>query len=187
MQQSLSRSFFLMISLLACSVVALTTGCASGGFKLTREYAGFVNRQNVVIRVILYILTGVVFFATILIDVVVNNTMDFWNGQVSQGTYEFHQGGKTYVARHEILPGTSLKRSTIRVYGEHRALIQDVVLQETTSGEIEMFVDGQLRARVHDLSSLPMVSVMDEKGQLVEEKPVLFEAPIRAATALARR
>lgn len=64
----------LMIGLAVWSAV-LATGCASGGFKLTRQYAQFVNRQQLILRIVLYILTSIVFAATLLIDAVIFNTM----------------------------------------------------------------------------------------------------------------
>ena len=79
-----------LLCVTALSVAMLATaGCASGGFKLTREYARWVNSKNIILRIILYILTAVVFAVTMLIDLVVFNTMDFWNGTVSQGDYKF--------------------------------------------------------------------------------------------------
>jgi len=152
--------------------MTFASGCASGGFKLTRQYAGFVNRQMIIIRIILYILTSVVFAATMLIDMVIFNTLDFWQGRVSQGTYDFTKGDKTYHARHEILPDSKLKRSTIHVHDRDQKLLQVVVLRETVSGEIEMWVDGQMRTRVRDISSLPVASIFDAKGLLVGERTI---------------
>ena len=177
MKQLLFKPFFRLSSLLTCLVLALTTGCASGGFKLTREYAGFVNRQMIIIRIIVYLFTGIVFAITLLVDLVIFNTMDFWQGHVSQGTYDFHKDGKTYVAHHEILPGSSLKRSTIQVFGTDKKQLQEVVLQETSTGEIEMSVDGKLRARVRDIGSLPVASFFDANGAATQEKYVFFDLP----------
>src|SRR5690606_10112033 len=100
------------------------------GFKITRQYARFVNSQMIVLRIILYILTSIVFAVTLLVDMVVFNTIDFWNGTVSQGDYEFKDGGKTYHARHEILP-SKLKQSTIKISDENGKHLQEVVLRET--------------------------------------------------------
>ena len=111
----ISKLLFYLSSLSASAIMALTTGCASGGFKLTRQYAGFVNRQPTILRIIIYLLTGIVFAVTMLIDMVIFNTIDFWEGRVSAGSYEFKKGDKTFHVRHEFMPGTILKRSTIRV------------------------------------------------------------------------
>jgi hypothetical protein len=159
--------------------MALTTGCASGGFKLTRQYAGWVNSQNIILRIVLYILTSVVFAVTLLIDAVVFNTMDFWEGRVSQGTYEFKDATKTYQVRHEFQPGTQLKRSTIQIKDLNQARLQEIVLSETASGEIEMFIDGKLRTRVHSISEAPVASIFDGSGKLVDEHVVLI-APTMA-------
>ena len=157
---------------IACAIMALASGCASGGFKITRQYAGFVNKQMIVVRVILYLLTGVVFAVTMLIDMVVFNTMDFWEGRVSAGDYHFESGDRIYVARHEILPGSKLKRSTVKVFNKDKKLAQEIVLSEAATGEIEMMVDGKLRARVRNVSELPVASIFDVNGSLVNEAVV---------------
>lgn len=161
----------------ALSVAILfSAGCASGGFKLTRQYARWVNSQNIILRIIIYILTGIVFAVTLLIDMVVFNTMDFWNGTVSQGDYNFKGEDKVYHVKHEILPGTLLKRSTINVFThDEKTKIQKVVLNETPTGEIEMFVDDKIRARVKNISSLPVVSVYNKAGQFLENQILRFD------------
>ena len=172
-----SKTLFYIGSFFACTIMAFNTGCASGGYKLTREYARWVNSKSLILRIILYILTAVVFAVTLLIDTVIFNTMDFWNGTVSEGKYEFRDQEKIYQVHHEILPGTGLKRSTIEVKDSSSKLLQTVVLNETTSGEIEMSVDGKVRSRVRDITSIPVASIFDERGKLVEEKPLIFAAP----------
>src|SRR4051794_31680669 len=97
-------------ALAAVMAMALTTGCASGGFQLTRQYAGFVNRQPTILGAVIYILTIPVFVVTLIIDMVYFNTMDFWSGKVSAGTYEFNKDGKVFQVVHEDLP-SKLKRS----------------------------------------------------------------------------
>lgn len=172
------RSFWkksLLVYTALSVAILFTAGCASGGFKITRQYARFVNSQNIILRIILYILTAVVFAVTMLIDMVIFNTMDFWNGTVSQGDYQFKGENKTYHVKHEIVPGTLLKRSTIQVFGEdEKTKIQKVVLNETPSGEIEMFVDDKIRARVKNISSLPVVSVYNQAGQFLENQVLRF-------------
>ena len=150
---------------LASFVMAFASGCASGGFKLTRKYAGFVNKQNIILRIVLYILTGVVFAVTLLIDMVVFNTMDFWDGRVSQGTYHFQKEGMQYAVHHRYVEG-GLRESHIEVLDAHKKKVQDVLLKELPDSQIEIYINGHLRARVSDISSLPQVSVFDSRGQL---------------------
>lgn len=173
----MSRILFYLASFAASLVLALTSGCASGGFKLTRQYAGWVNSQTLILRIVLYLLTFVVFLVTLVIDAVVFNTMDFWEGKVSQGTYDFKDGDKTYQVHHEFQPGTHLRRSTIRIRDVRQTLLQEVVLSETATGEIELFVDGRKRASAQDLTTLPVVAVFDEKGNRVEKRPLWFLSP----------
>ena len=161
MQRLLLKKCFFPSALLASLAIGLTTGCASGGFKLTRQYASFVNRQEIIIRIVLYLLTGIVFAVTLWVDLVFFNTIDFWEGRVSQGTYDFKKDGKTFVAHHEFIDGTPLRRSTLNAFDPNGKQIQKVVLQETQGGQIEMFVDGKIRARVKNISSLPVATIFD--------------------------
>jgi len=171
---------------LASLVVAFSVGCASGGFKLTREYARFVNKQHIIVRIIIYLLTTIVFAVTLLVDMVIFNTMDFWQGRVSAGEFKFSEGEKTFHVRHEILPGAPLKRSTIEVFNPEKSLLQTVVLQETTGGEIELFVDGVLRGKVRDLEGLPLASVYDAKGEWQNDRMILGEALTPALKSASR-
>jgi hypothetical protein len=113
MAKKMRGLLFYVASFVACGIMALTTGCASGGFKLTRSCARWVNKQNLILRIIIYIFTAVVFAVTILIDYVIFNTIDFWEGTVSGGHYDFQDSDRNYHAFHEVMPGTQLKRSTI--------------------------------------------------------------------------
>ncbi|MBC7370746.1 MAG: DUF3332 family protein [Bdellovibrionaceae bacterium] len=186
MKNSISKLFFYVSSLLACTVIAFTTGCASGGFKITRQYAGFVNKQFIILRIILYIFTTVVFAVTMIIDMVIFNTIDFWEGRVSEGHYEYNKEGRTFQVHHEVIPGSLLKRSTIKVLSDKKELLQTIVLLETNKGEIEMSVDGQLRTRVRDINSLPVASIYDQKGSLVEDQILWVPGPVSVITASQR-
>jgi Domain of unknown function (DUF3332) len=130
--------------ILSSLVLAFTTGCASGGYKLTRQYSGWVNRNNVVIRVVLYILTLPVYAVTLLIDTVIFNTMDFWDGRVSQGTYKFEKDGQMYVVQHSLDEKSGLRQSRIEI-ASNTAKTQVVLINETPAREIELRVDGVLR------------------------------------------
>jgi hypothetical protein len=170
--KSLSKLVFYSAALPASLIMALSTGCASGGFHLSREYAQFVNRQPVVIRVVLYILTAFVFMFTMLIDLVIFNTVDFWNGRVSAGNYEFHKDGKTFVAHHEYQEGTKLRKSTIKILDENEAAGHEIKLVEMLSGDIEVFVDGKRRAQMKDINEIPLAVVYDESGKVVARELV---------------
>lgn len=183
----ISKRIGLIGALLATFMVAFTTGCASGGYSLTRQYARWVNSQNVIIRIIIYLLTGIVFAVTMLIDLVVFNTMDFWTGKVSQGVYEFDGEGKTFLVEHRILPESGLKQSVIKVSSTEGKLLQEVTLRETMAGQIEMLVDGARRALVDDFSSLPQVSVFDAGGSLVKQSALWAEMPLIPARFMAGR
>lgn len=169
--KAFARPGFAMITIWSGLMMSFTTGCASGGFKLTREYAGWVNKQNIVIRIILYLLTSIVFAVTLLIDLVINNTMDFWEGRVSQGTYQFESEGRTYVAVHSK-DEQGLKSSVITISGRDLAKPQVVDLRETKNGKIELRVDGVLRTQVENIYESAEVLNFDSKGKLTSRAPL---------------
>jgi hypothetical protein len=158
----IKKMLFSIVTLWSALIMSLTTGCASGGYKLTRSYAGFVNKQNIIIRIVLYILTAVVFAVTLLIDAVVFNTMDFWEGRVSQGTYKFESEDKVYVVAHSYQSGTELKKSHIEVYSAAtKQKLQEITLQETKDLKIQVYVDGTLKEEVDHLQAVTKVSHLD--------------------------
>lgn len=182
MNISIRKSLGYLTSLLACLVMSFSiSGCASGGYKLTRQYSGWLNSQTLILRIILYLLTGVVFGITLLIDWVVFNTMDFWQGKVSSGTYEKADGDKIYYAIHEIVPGENLRRSTLQVKDKNSKLLKEVKIQEIATGEVEMYVDGVLKTRVSDISLLPVAKIFNRKGQVTEEKMLFTETMLISA------
>ncbi len=159
---------------LACFIMCFTSACASGGFKWTRKYASFVNSQHIIVRIILYILTAVVFAVTMLVDLVIFNTLDFWQGKTAAGSYKFEEGGKTFHVKHEHQGDKKLRKSIIKVMGDDNSLLQEVVLNETISGEIEMYVDGKIRTRVNNIKELPVASIFDENGKLTKQTTLLL-------------
>lgn len=181
----MSRVMFWVTSILASLIMAVNSGCASGGYKLTRQLAGWLNKQMIVVRVVLYILGAFVFGITMLIDVVIFNTIDFWEGKVSAHSFEKQEGDRTYFVKHEYQPGTQLRQSSITV--TEKEFRQDIVLKETPNSEIELYVDGQLKSRVSDIHSLPVAKMFNEKGQIVEEKAIWTSFSATAEALLARR
>lgn len=175
MQKFLSKLLYFTGTATACLMMIFTTGCASGGWELTRDYSVWINSKKTVLRVVLYILTIPVFLITILIDTVVNNTIDFWRGKVSDGTTTvFHKDNKSFFVTHEILTG-DLKRSTI-IVKEGEKLLQTVVLSETQKHEIELSVDGVVRTRVGNIeNALPLLSSFDKNGKMIEQKNLHLE------------
>jgi hypothetical protein len=165
---------FLSVGLIWMSMAQL--GCASGGFKLTRQYAHFVNRQNIVIRVVLYLLTAVVFAATLLIDMVIFNTMDFWEGRVSANTYQFEKDGRTYMVRHFYEGPQKLRNTEIKIYSSagkvDEKLEQTLKISEQANGEVLFFQNGVLKARAADIYDLPSITRYDEKGHQLSEVPL---------------
>jgi len=169
-----SKICFYLGSILACLPLAFTTGCASGGYKLTRQYSGWVNSQNIIIRIILYLLTGIIYGITLLADWVIFNTIDFWEGRISDGRFDYREGDRTYHVHHETLSESKLKRSTIEIFNSKNQLIQTVVMSQTAQGEIETRIDGKVRSRIRDLSGIPIATHFDIAGMQIEEKTILF-------------
>lgn len=164
---------FGMIFTAIWTAVLATTGCASGGWKITRQYAQFVNKQSLIIRIILYILTLVVFAVTIAIDAIIFNTMDFWEGRVSQGIYQFNKDGRQYVAHHSYQEN-KLRVSRLEI-SENGKLLQEVILRETPDQKIDVIVDGVKKAEVDSINSVPNLSYFDAKGVKTYSAPMFTE------------
>lgn len=147
-------------------MIGLGTGCASGGFKLTRKYSKFINSQNVVILSFLYILISFVFIVTLVIDAVIFNTIDFWEGRVSSGVYPFEKVGTLYAVHNEVHGASELKRSTIKISTANKKLLQEIQLKETPLGHIQLYVDGILRKKVENIQDLPTVTSFDRDGKV---------------------
>jgi hypothetical protein len=90
------------------------------------------------------------------------------------GDYQFKDGTKTYNAHHEYLPGTKLRRSVIHVTDSAGAAAQEILLSETPSSEIELYVDGKLRMRVSDIASVPMAAIFDANEKLLQKQSLNF-------------
>lgn len=173
MKSIVLRPTFYLFAFFACAIMTLATGCASGGYKLTRRYASWLNSQQLIIRILLYLFASVIFAITLFIDFVVFNTMDFWEGRISAGDYFFKQDGKNYYVKHEFLPGTNLRRTSIRMTDANGSLLQEAVLTETPNSEIELYIDGKLRTRVRDIHSLPVASIFDKDGNIIDNQVIL--------------
>lgn len=182
----MQKLFFYVSAFLASSVIALSTGCLSGGFKLTRQYARWVNSQMIILRIVLYIVTLPIYAVTLVVDAVLFNTMDFWNGTVAAGAYKFDHEDKTYFVNHGFQPGTQLKKTQVQIKDKSLALLQTMDLLETPSGEIEMYIDGKLRTKVTDVNSFPIASVFNAQGEKISEEGVLTSMPLANAQVLAR-
>jgi len=159
-----------LMAVLAFSVTILTigqTGCASGGFKLTRKYARFVNSQNIIIRIVLYLLTAVVFAVTLLVDSVIFNTMDFWEGRVSASEYEFQENNRIYAVKHSYEGEKRLRKTVIQVFsGVEKTIAPEsvVVLSETEAGKVQLLENGELKATVESIYDLPKI-VLYKNGE----------------------
>jgi len=147
------------------------SGCASGGYKWTRAYSQWVNSTHIVLRILIYLLTGVVYYVALIVDLVIFNTMDFWNGRISKGTYEFKEGDKTYVVTHDIQNG--LRNSIIKIH-QSNGQIKTLEIRETSQNEIELYQDGRLQAKGTDLNSLPQIVVYKADGKTIDSQTYLF-------------
>ena len=138
-----------LITLTAFSSVALT-GCAAGGFKLTRGLARWNNSKSIVPRILIYIAFGLllpVYIITLLVDFVVMNTIDFWEGTVASQNVNYEEKGVHYAVAHVRDP---LRHTTIRMsIGDQLKSV--VELRELENGKIALSIDGVRRAELNDI------------------------------------
>ncbi len=153
-------------------------GCASGGYQLTRKYARFVNKQNIIIRVVLYIFTAFVFAITLLVDAVIFNTLDFWNGRVSASNYEFEQDGKTFLVQHSYKGDNNKLRNTkIEIFKTELysvgAVEKTIEISELPTGEVELREDGVLKKTFDSADHLKLSAKAEKKYiQPLNQRPV---------------
>ncbi len=167
-------------------VSCFSTGCASGGFKWTRKYATFVNQQQIILRVVLYILTGIVFAVAMLVDLVVFNTMDFWEGRVSANDYTFEKDGVTYLVKHSYEGEQKLRNTKIRIFKKHAptagAPDATIEIAETDKKTVNVLENGILKATVESIYDLPQL-VSYENGKEISRKTLSFEGPAKQIAA----
>jgi hypothetical protein len=141
-----SVGFRLLAAITACGIGA---GCVSGGFMTTRTVAKWLNSQNIVLRVVLYVFIWPVFLITMLADEVIFNTIDFWSGKVTAQNSVFEKDGVRVQVAHSLTP---LRRSVFTIDGKNgeHSIIE---LRESALGSIEVYKDGQKRTEVKDIRS----------------------------------
>ena len=165
----LKKFVLLPILVVGTSAISLV-GCASGGFKLTRQYARFINKQTLIVRVILYILLGVGFAVTLAVDGLIFNTIDFWEGRVSASDHVFENEDHIYHVQHRLQDG--LRETQIRVSDNDTDLvISRITLRETKNGVIQILEDGVVRAEVSEIQDVLHVFGIGPIGvQKIEER-----------------
>lgn len=168
MYLSFKKIILVFSAFLSAGLAMVTTGCASGGYSLSRGLAGWINKQNIFLRIILYLFIGGAFFFTILLDMLIFNTVDFWTGRVSAGTYEFKDAKRVYVVNHSF--EGDLHRTQILVNDLDGKKIGEVLLKETASHEVEYFENGNLKAKFDGIESVPRVTRFDDKGQILKQE-----------------
>lgn len=161
-----SLKIVLIIGVAIASLVSL--GCASGGYKLTRTYAQFVNKQNIILRIVLYILTGIVFAVTLLIDAVIFNTMDFWNGRVSANDYQFEKDGQLFIVKHSYKGvDKNLRNTEIQVFKKELFEVgtAEVTLEisELASGKIELKENGVVKKTIDSIADIQLSAEVEKK------------------------
>lgn len=160
-----------IVSVWVALIATQFSGCASGGYKLTRKYSQWVNSNHIIIRVIVFLVTMPLYGILLLIDAVIFNTIDFWTGTVAKGTYEFNKGDKTYVVTHDIKDG--LRNSLIKITNADKTQ-NTIEIRETATHEIEMYRDGQIQAKASSLNALPLITQYKEDGKTIASQDYIF-------------
>lgn len=171
----MGKLLLIFMSFLTFIAATVTTGCMSGGFKWTRRYAQFVNSTHIVVRVVLYILTLPVYAITYLVDAVIFNTMDFWNGRVSAGRYEFKTDQHTYVVHHGFGdPARTLRHSKIEIWGKG-VLLETTDINENSEGEILVTKNNISTLKVTQLSTLPLIQFYSIDGSHITKTEMFID------------
>lgn len=168
MSLGFKKMVLVVSAFLSAGLMVATSGCASGGYSISRSFAGWINKNNILLRIVLYIFLGGAFLFTLVADLLVMNTIDFWTGKVSQGTYEFKDAEKTFVVKHSLQG--DLHQTHIEIKNSQGKKLQDILMKETARLEVEYYLDGVLKAKFDNIESVPRVTQFDRKGRIFKQE-----------------
>lgn len=148
--------------LMAFSAMGLTaSGCASGGYKLTRSYARFINSKPLLLRIVLYIFIGIFFVVTEILDALIFNTVDFWSGKVSANQHRFEKDGTVVEVAHSRSP---LRQSVFDIT-ERNGKKTRVELREVADQKVDVYVNGTRKARLDSIEdAMSSLTMFGEDG-----------------------
>jgi hypothetical protein len=157
---------FVPLVLLALASTLTFQACMSGGWKITRTVARWNNSLSILPRILIYIAFFIipVYGVASLIDAIVFNTIDFWNGTVSAMNYNYKKDGMDVSVAHTRFP----LRQSIITTRKGDVVKSEVKICELTTGKIALYVDGVLRGEVNNIKEVdPALTVFNEDGVTV--------------------
>lgn len=125
------------------------SGCVAGNYGFTRSVSKFNLKMSLVPRVLVYIAFIIipVYGIAILLDLLINNTIEFWSGKAvhTAQNHTFEKDGLRIEVAHSLDP---LRRSEFKSYNAKGELISTTELVEQESGAIAVIVNGESRGEV---------------------------------------
>ncbi|MBL8994902.1 MAG: DUF3332 family protein [Spirochaetia bacterium] len=164
------KSRLVTFTLLALAGTMTLQSCLSGGWKITRMVAKWNNGFAVFPRILIYIAFFLlqVYTITSLIDGIVFNTIDFWNGTISAMNYKYQKDGMDVAVVHSRFP---LRRSVITT--SKGDVVKSVVeVNELENGKIALVINGVLRGEFKNIQDVDPTLVLykeDSKTELLSK------------------
>lgn len=139
------------ILLILCFSNIGLSGCAAGNFSLTRSVGRWNRKFTEIPRVLIYIAFVIipVYPIAMLVDLVVTNTIDFWQGgSASAMNNTIYKDGYKIKIAHSADP---LRKSIMQSYDKNEKLVSTVELRETEQHTIEVYLDGVKKSEVNSI------------------------------------
>jgi Domain of unknown function (DUF3332) len=156
---------------IGCFSVTQLSGCAAGGFGLTKSLGKWNGRFSIVPRVLIYLGLFIVqvYTLTLLFDFLLNNTIEFWSGTplVAQNQ-TFEKDGQRVVVQNTRDP---LRKTVITVYDKAGAIQTVNELRETPTGTVEIYVNSEKKAELGSIGDA-LVELKTLDGQRQQYIPV---------------
>jgi hypothetical protein len=136
------------------TLIALTTslsmnGCAAGNFGFVRSVAKWNLKHSLLPRILFYILLVIipVYPIALLLDLLINNTIEFWTGSapMTAKNETFHKDGYRVDVAHTMNP---LRKTVMTAYDPKGAVASVVEFRETAEEKIELYVNSEKKAEV---------------------------------------
>ncbi len=154
--------------------------CLSGGWKVTRIVAKWNNSMGVLPRILIYIAFFIlqVYTVTALIDSIVFNTIDFWNGTVTGMNKQYKKNGMDVAVSHSRTP----LRQSIITTSKGDQVISVVQISELASGKIALTINGVLRGEVNSIHDIdPSLTLFKEDGKTLLLSKTFSEKDMKLA------
>ena len=162
-----------MVFILMMAVTTFSSGCAAGNFGFTRGVAKWNLKMALLPRILVYILFVIipVYGVALLLDLILNNTIEFWTGSalLTAQNKTFYKDGLRVDVVHSADP---LRKTVMTVYDKMGKVSSVVELRENSHQAIELYVDNVKKAEVTNIKDgmIQLLHYQESLGQAVTKQ-----------------